>query len=91
MASAIGSTNQNIQRQDSAFRMRPEMVGPMAGATDMTIETLPMVLPRSSAGTRFISVVISSGIMIAVPDACTTRATSSTSNPGASAGQQRAR
>ena len=31
------------------------------------------------------TVVISSGIMIAVPLACTTRAASSTGNPGASA------
>ena len=30
------------------------MVGPMAGATDMTIEMLPIVLPRASGGTSVI-------------------------------------
>ncbi len=61
------------------------MVGPMAGATDITIEMLPMVLPRDSGGTRFITVVISSGIMIAVPTACTTRPSTSSPSPGATA------
>ena len=46
---------------------------------------LPIVLPRVSGGTSVITVVISSGIMIAVPDAWTTRATTSSSRPGASA------
>ena len=63
--------------------MRPEMVGPMAGATEMTIEMLPIVRPRVAAGTSVITVVISSGIMIAVPEAWTTRPTSSTPKPGA--------
>ena len=83
--SAIGSTRMNIQRQSSTLRIRPEMVGPIAGATEMTMEMLPMVLPRAAGGTRVITVVISSGIMIAVPMACTTRPTISTSKPGAMA------
>jgi hypothetical protein len=45
------------------------MVGPMAGATDITVEMNPMVLPRVSGGASVITVVISNGIMIAVPDA----------------------
>ena len=63
--------------------MMPEMVGPMAGATEMTIEMLPIVRPRVAAGTSVITVVISSGIMIAVPEAWTTRPSSSTPKPGA--------
>ena len=65
--------------------MRPEIVGPIAGATEMTIETLPIVRPRFAAGTSVIRVVISSGSMMAVPDAWITRATRSTGKPGASA------
>ena len=61
------------------------MVGPIAGATDMTMEILPMVLPRWSGGTSVITVVISSGIMIAVPTAWTTRPAISSSIPGAMA------
>jgi len=57
----------------------------MAGATDITIEILPMVLPRPSGGTSCMTVVISSGIMIAVPVACTTRPTTSSSSPGETA------
>ena len=49
--------------------MTPEIVGPMAGATEMTVVMKPMVLPRVSGGASVIAVVISSGIMIAVPDA----------------------
>ena len=49
--------------------MKPPMVGPRAGATDMTMEILPIVRPRDSGDTRFMTVVMSSGIMIAVPQA----------------------
>ncbi|GAA3038178.1 hypothetical protein GCM10017559_77750 [Streptosporangium longisporum] len=61
------------------------MVGPIAGATAITIVIVPMVAPRRSTGTSRITVVISSGIITAVPAACRTRAASSTSKPGASA------
>ena len=44
---------------------------------------LPIVLPRVSGGTSVMTVVINSGIMIAVPDAWITRATTSSSRPGA--------
>jgi len=57
----------------------------MAGATEITIEILPIICPRVAAGTRFITVVISRGNMMAVPLACTIRASSRTSNPGATA------
>lgn len=57
----------------------------MAGATAMTIVIVPIIWPRRSSGTRLITVVISSGTISAVPEACTMRATSSTSKPGASA------
>src|SRR5688572_28022853 len=46
---------------------------------------LPIVLPRVSGGTSVITVVINSGIMIAVPAAWITRAATSTVRPGASA------
>ncbi len=46
---------------------------------------LPIRRPRSAAGTSVITVVMSSGIMIAVPDAWTTRAISSIGKPVASA------
>ena len=59
--------------------MTPEIVGPMAGATEMTVVMNPMVLPRVSGGASVIAVVISSGIMIAVPDAWMMRASTRTS------------
>lgn len=81
----MGSTIQNIQRQSSAERMTPETVGPTAGATAMTMEITPIMRPRWVGGTTFSTVVNSSGIMIAVPEACTMRPASSTSKPGATA------
>jgi hypothetical protein len=81
----MGSTIQNIHRQFSDPRMKPDRVGPTAGATAITIEIVPMVWPRRSAGTSFITVVINSGTMTAVPQACTTRPVSRTAKPGASA------
>ena len=50
----------------------------------MTTLTRPIIRPRACGGTRVMIVVMSSGIMIAVPDACTTRATTSSGNPGES-------
>ncbi len=49
----MGSTIQNIHRQFSDPRMKPDRVGPTAGATAMTIEMVPMVCPRRSAGIEF--------------------------------------
>ena len=85
MVPAIGSTTRKIQRQESECSTTPETAGPSAGATDMARVTLPITRPRSCMGTTDISVVISSGIITAVPLACTTRATSSTGKDGASA------
>lgn len=65
--------------------MIPEIVGPMAGATEITMEILPMTLPRLSGGTSVITVVIRSGIIIAVPQAWTTRAKIRSPSPGAKA------
>ncbi len=72
-----------IHRQLSVSRMNPAMVGPMAGASEITTVTRPIMRPRCAAGTTFINVVMSSGIMIAVPDAWITRATTRSSKPGA--------
>ncbi len=84
-ARATGRTKTNMNRQVKCSRISPETVGPMAGATEMAMLTLPMTAPRRSIGTRVRIVVISSGSMMAVPPAWTMRASSSTSNPGASA------
>ncbi len=80
--SAIGRTIPKIQRQPTESSSRPDIVGPIAGASDITMLTRPMMRPRECAGTRVMSVVMSSGIMIAVPEACTTRATRSIGKPG---------
>jgi hypothetical protein len=85
MTSATGSTIPNIQRHDSHCRTTPDTAGPRAGATDMASVTLPITRPRSGAGTTVIRVVISSGIITAVPPAWTTRAASSTGKVGARA------
>ncbi len=83
-ATASGSTTQNIQRQPSDDSTAPPMVGPIAGATAITMVIVPMVAPRRWGGTRRITEVISSGSITAVPQACTTRPTSRTPKPGAS-------
>ena len=51
----------------------------------MTIEMVPIVCPRRSAGINVMTVVMSSGTMTAVPQACTIRPASSTAKPGARA------
>ena len=79
----MGSTTANSRRQDPKLRITPETAGPIAGATEMARVTLPITRPRSCSGTTCISVVISSGIITAVPDAWMMRAPSSTSNDGA--------
>lgn len=66
---ANGRTSQNIHRQFSAERMRPATVGPMAGATAITTEMTPIIRPRCVTGTIVSTVVISSGIITAVPPA----------------------
>ena len=81
---AIGRTMPNSQRQPSVSSTRPERVGPIAGAREMTMPTRPIMRPRMCAGTTFIIVVMSSGIMTPVPIAWTTRPPSSMGNPFAS-------
>src|SRR5690625_7266105 len=63
--------------------MKPEIVGPRAGAAEITTPTRPITVPRLRSGTRARVVVISSGSTIVVPAACTTRAINSTPKVGA--------
>src|SRR5690625_224926 len=83
--SAIGRTIRNIQRQESDSRMIPETVGPSAGATEMTMLTVPIIVPRACAGTTRSTVVMSSGMAIAVPLAWTMRPSSRSGKPGETA------
>ena len=85
MATAIGSTTTNSSRHEPRPSTTPDTAGPSAGATDIARVTLPITRPRSCWGTTVISVVISRGIITAVPQAWTTRAASRTSNVGATA------
>ena len=80
---AIGSTTAKIRRQEPNCSSTPDTAGPSAGATDIASVTLPITRPRSCTGTTVISVVISSGIITAVPLAWMIRARSSTQNVGA--------
>ncbi len=80
-----GSTNQNTNGHGKTLRIAPDRVGPSAGATDMTIEMRPMIRPRSLGGTSVSTVVMSRGIITAVPLAWITRAMTSTPKFGASA------
>ena len=85
MTSAIGSITQNRPCHGRICSSAPETVGPTAGATDITIEMRPMMRPRSCGATIVMTVVIISGIMMAVPMAWTTRPTISISKTGESA------
>ena len=85
IAIATGRMIQKRKCQVSVLRMNPDRVGPSAGATAMTMVIRPMKRPRACSGTTVMIVVMSSGIIIAVPEACMTRATMSTENSGASA------
>ena len=74
-----------MKRHEKCSRIRPDTVGPIAGATEMAMLTLPMTAPRRANGTRVRMVVISSGSMIAVPPAWMTLASRRIPKPGASA------
>lgn len=82
---AIGSTATNSNRQEPNCRISPDTAGPSAGATEIDSVTLPITRPRSCSGTTVINVVISSGIITAVPAAWTIRPSSSTEKNGATA------
>jgi hypothetical protein len=69
--SPIGRTMPKSQRQPRLSSTMPDIVGPIAGASEMTRPTRPIIRPRECGGTTFIIVVISSGIMMPVPAACT--------------------
>ena len=70
MPSAIGTTAK-IHRHEPSWRKHSGNGWAERGATDIASVTLPMTLPRSR-GATVISVVISSGIITAVPLAWTT-------------------
>lgn len=61
----------------------PDTVGPTAGATEITMLTVPKNAPRRSGGTSAKMVVVRSGSIRAVPDACTIRPPSRSAKPGA--------
>ncbi len=79
----IGSIITNRWCQVPWARMAPEIVGPSAGAAEITTPTRPITRPRERSGTSARTVVISSGSTIAVPAAWITRAPSSTGKLGA--------
>ena len=88
MMSAVvvsGSIVMNSQCQSAMLRMKPERLGPTAGATAMTVDTVPMTCPRFAGATSANTVVKSMGMTIAVPLAWMTRATMSSSKTGATA------
>ena len=47
---AIGAIMLKRWRHDKLSMIKPESVGPMAGARPITIPTVPMAAPRLSAG-----------------------------------------
>ena len=65
--------------------MNPDTVGPNAGASEITTDIMPTKEPRMLGGTTFMTVVMSRGIISAVPAACSTRPASSTRKTGARA------
>ena len=69
-------------RHGKCARITPDSVGPSAGATEITMDTLPITTPRRCLGTSIRMVVISRGSMIAEPKAWTTRARISTPKLG---------
>ena len=83
----IGSIVQNSMCQlfSARRRMKPDTVGPMAGATAMTMDMLPIIVPRLRSGTRRRTVVMSRGSSTAVPAAWMTRPMMTTVKPGAMA------
>jgi hypothetical protein len=74
-----------MKRHVKCSRISPETVGPIAGATEMAMLTLPMRAPRLASCTSVRMVVISSGSIMAVPPAWMMRASSTILKPGATA------
>ena len=60
----------------------PATVGPMAGPNAMTMPNRPMAVPRLSTGNVHMSTVITSGMRMPAPAACTRRPSSSTAKLG---------
>ena len=84
-ASLTGSTKAKINLHEPICRISPDNAGPIAGATEIASIMLPITRPLACSGTTVMTVVMSSGIMTAVPLAWTMRPSSSTSKPGATA------
>ncbi|MNP28234.1 hypothetical protein D3C76_1211890 [compost metagenome] len=80
-----GKEIQKIQCQLRLARIRPEILGPLAGANMITKPINPMAAPRFSIGKITNMVLNISGNNSAVPIACSTRATNRISKLGASA------
>ena len=85
MVTAIGSTTANTKRQLRNCSTTPDSVGPTAGAVAITKLIVPITRPRKCRGTNSITVVISSGIITAVPLAWTTRPSRSRGKVGETA------
>ena len=83
----MGSIDQNSMCQllPASLRMKPDTVGPIAGATAMTMDMLPIIVPRLRSGTRRRTVVMSRGSSTAVPAAWMTRPMMTTVKSGANA------
>ena len=62
--------------------MTPATVGPMAGPNAMTMPNRPMAVPRLSTGNVHMSTVITRGMRMPAPAACTSRPSSSTTKLG---------
>jgi hypothetical protein len=78
---AMGRMMANSHRQPGPSTMNPDSVGPIAGASAMTMPTRPIMRPRWREGTTFMIVVMSSGSMMPVPPAWMIRPVSSMTNP----------
>ena len=72
----------NMSCQLALSMMRPATVGPIAGANAMTTPNRPIALPRLSTGKVSMSTVITIGMRMPAPAACSKRPASSTGNDG---------
>ena len=70
-------------RQPNESITRPATLGPMAGANAMTMPKMPMAEPRRSGGNVSMSTVMTIGMRMPAPAACSKRPTSSTAKFGA--------
>ncbi len=83
--SVIGSIITNSTRQDQWSTMKPDRVGPIAGAKEITRPKVPIAVPRRWIGKIAKRIVCISGMIMPPLAACTTRPTRSTAYTGATA------